>query len=185
MCQLSVATDAGSELLCPMSSGCSKRKPAPKARGKKSSMRRVIIESPFSSGTPVSIPDVVTRNVRYLRACMRACLLREEAPYASHGLYTQEGVLDDTTPSERTLGMEAGFAWLTGDVLSVPHTDLGISRGMQAGIDLAVARGIRVEVRRLGGYWAKCDPDVCSARLSGPLHAGPGHTYACPMWRAP
>lgn len=47
-------------------------------------MRLVIIESPFAG-------DVV-RNLRYLRACMRDCLRRGEAPYASHALYTQPGV---------------------------------------------------------------------------------------------
>ncbi len=50
-------------------------------------MRRAIIESPFAGD--------VERNVRYARAAMRDCLMRRETPYASHLLYTQEGVLDD------------------------------------------------------------------------------------------
>ena len=49
--------------------------------------RKVILESPYAG-------DVET-NLRNARAAMRDCLLRGEAPYASHLLYTQPGVLDD------------------------------------------------------------------------------------------
>lgn len=66
-------------------------------------MKRVIIESPYAGD--------IDRNLRYLRACMADCLRRGEAPFASHGLYTQPGVLDDDKPDERKLGIEAGFAW--------------------------------------------------------------------------
>lgn len=86
----------------------------------------VIVESPFAGD--------VERNKKYARACMRDCLLKNEAPYASHLLYTQEGILDDLIESERTLGIEAGLAW--GDLAekTVVYTDLGISRGMEYGI---------------------------------------------------
>ena len=56
-------------------------------------MQRVIIESPYAGD--------VERNVRYARAAMADCLKRGEAPFASHLLYTQEGVLDDDIPGER------------------------------------------------------------------------------------
>ena len=66
-------------------------------------MRLVIIESPYAGNVPL--------NLLYLRACMRDCLSRGEAPFASHALYTQPGVLDDGDPAERAHGIEAGFAW--------------------------------------------------------------------------
>jgi len=66
-------------------------------------MRRVILESPYAG-------DVAT-NVAYARRALRDCLLRGEAPFASHLLYTQPGVLDDTLPDERACGIEAGLIW--------------------------------------------------------------------------
>lgn len=89
------------------------------------------------------------RNLSYARAAMRDCLLRGEAPYASHLLYTQDGVLDDTVPEQRKLGMEAGFAYRDAVEASIVYTDLGISKGMQQGIDDANAKGRPVEYRSL------------------------------------
>lgn len=110
-------------------------------------MKRVIVESPFAG------PDYTTiaRNIRYLRACLRDCLLRGEAPYASHAIYTLPGVLRDDLPHERKLGMEAGWAWVGAagvDGVRV-YTDFGISGGMQAGIDRAKDRGLPIEFRQL------------------------------------
>ena len=65
-------------------------------------MRLVIVESPYAGD--------VEENVRYARACLADCLARGEAPFASHLLYTQPGVLDDDVPGERALGIAAGFA---------------------------------------------------------------------------
>ena len=90
-------------------------------------MKRVIVESPYAGD--------VERNIRYARAAMKDCLLRREAPYASHLLYTQEGVLDDKNPAERKLGMEAGFAWGAVADYVVVYTDLGITDGMKLGIE--------------------------------------------------
>lgn len=104
-------------------------------------MRRVIVESPFAG-------DVET-NLKYLRAAMRDCLLRGEAPFASHGLYTQPGVLDDDVPAERTHGIEAGFAWRHVADATVVYTDRGYSKGMQYGIEDALKRGVPVEYRTL------------------------------------
>ena len=70
-------------------------------------MQRVILESPFKGDNW----EQTERNIAYLRLCLRDCVLRGEAPYASHALFTQPGVLDDHDPDERTLGMNAGFAW--------------------------------------------------------------------------
>lgn len=108
-------------------------------------MRIVVIESPFAGD--------VARNLRYLRACIRDSLLRGEAPVASHALYTQPGVLDDGVPEDRTHGMQAGFEFKNVADCTVVYTDLGISPGMQAGIDASTAKGYRYEYRKLADDW--------------------------------
>lgn len=107
-------------------------------------MRLVLLESPFAGD--------VERNLAYARAAMRDCLLRGEAPFASHLLYTQAGVLDDDVPGERALGIEAGLLWGAKAERTVVYADLGISRGMQLGIERARAEGRPVEVRSLEGW---------------------------------
>lgn len=96
--------------------------------------------------------DELNRNLRYARACMKDCLARGEAPYASHLLYTQDGVLDDTVPAEREWGIQAGFAWRQVAVKTVVYTDLGISAGMEYGILDASKRGCPIEMRTLPGW---------------------------------
>lgn len=88
-------------------------------------------------------------SVMYARAAMRDCLQRGEAPYASHLLYTQDGVLDDDIPDERALGIEAGLQWGAAASKTVVYTDLGISDGMQQGIERAKAQGRMIEYRSL------------------------------------
>ena len=107
-------------------------------------LRRVILESPYAG-------DLET-NLAYARAALRDCLNRGEAALASHLLYTQEGVLDDTQPLERAIGMQAGFAWSEFAEASVVYIDLGISPGMQYGIDRAGREGRAVEFRSLPGF---------------------------------
>ena len=104
-------------------------------------MRLVILESPYAG-------DVVI-NMAYARACLRDCLLRGEAPLASHLLYTQSGVLDDTLPEERALWIEAGLCWGQLAQATVVYTDRGISLGMTEGIDRAKREGRPVELRSL------------------------------------
>ena len=104
-------------------------------------MRLVIIESPYAGD--------VAANEAYARACVRDSLLRGEAPIASHLLYTQPGILDDTVPVERQHGIDAGLAWRRVADASVVYTDRGISKGMEYGIDAAMAAGIPVEYRSL------------------------------------
>lgn len=104
----------------------------------------VILESPYAGN--------VERNVAYARACMHDCLLRGEAPFASHLLYTQPGVLDDDRPGERSRGIRAGFAWRQLALRTVVYTDLGISEGMQLGIEDARAWGHAVVFRSLPGW---------------------------------
>ncbi len=60
----------------------------------------VILESPFAGD--------VEKNLEYARKCMRDCFMRGEFPFASHLLYTQDGILDDDLLEERKLGISAG-----------------------------------------------------------------------------
>lgn len=106
-----------------------------------SAAKIVIVESPYAGN--------VSRNERYARACVRDCLNKGEAPYASHLLYTQEGVLRDSVPEERARGMKAGFAFYRVADTSVVYTDLGVSRGMNQGIAVAIKLGVPVEYRTL------------------------------------
>lgn len=108
-------------------------------------MRRVILESPYAGN--------IELNLRYLRACLRDCLvLHGETPFASHGLYTQPGVLDDSDPPQRLLGISAGFGWRGAAEATVVYQDLGITPGMAAGIDHAHSIGQIVEYRWLAGW---------------------------------
>ena len=65
----------------------------------------------------------------------------------SHLLYPQ--ALDDADPAERALGIEAGLAWGCVAEATVVYADLGISEGMQQGIERAHREGRTVEYRRL------------------------------------
>jgi hypothetical protein len=101
----------------------------------------VIIESPYAGN--------ITRNSEYTRACMRDSLLRGESPFASHALYTQPGVLDDSITIEREMGIEAGFKWRKVADKTVVYTDFGISKGMDLGIRDAESLGQTVEYRTI------------------------------------
>jgi hypothetical protein len=104
-------------------------------------MRRVVIESPYSGD--------IERNVAYAREAVRDCILRGEAPIASHLLFTQPGILRDEIAEERLAGIYAGLAWVCVADASVVYIDFGISRGMQQGIDAAKAANIPIEFRRI------------------------------------
>jgi hypothetical protein len=105
----------------------------------------VSIESPLSAKTK----EEVLENIKYARACMKDCLDRNEYPYASHLLYAQEGILDDTILTERALGMMAGKAWEIHAKKTVVYTDRGISSGMEWGIAKAREAGRTIEYRKL------------------------------------
>ena len=102
-------------------------------------MRRVILESPYAGD--------VKRNVAYARRAMLDSLQRGEAPMASHLLYPQ--VLDDADADQRALGIEAGLAWGSAAIMTVVYADLGISRGMQLGIERALISRRQVVIRSL------------------------------------
>lgn len=104
-------------------------------------MKRVVIESPYSGDIRV--------NLEYAREAMAHSLHKNEAPIASHLLYTQQGILDDSIPGERAIGMTAGFLWNELADLVAVYEDLGISRGMWDGIMFARDRNIPVDFRRI------------------------------------
>ena len=108
-------------------------------------MKLVVIESPLSA------PDRegIERNKTYAKKAILDSLKRGEAPYASHFLFDQVGILDDLVGSQRALGMQAGFAWGARADLVAIYADYGISNGMRLGIQLAQERGQKVEFRYL------------------------------------
>lgn len=113
-------------------------------------MRLVVIESPYAADSE----DGVTRNVAYARACLADSLRRGEAPFASHLLYAQPGVLDDRDPEQRRIGILAGLWWGDRADLRVVYVDLGVSNGMRLGINQAAEAEQPIEYRRLGGEWS-------------------------------
>jgi hypothetical protein len=108
-------------------------------------MIRVLIESPFAGPTA----DDIQKNVDYARAAVLDCLMRGEAAYASHLFYTQPGILDDTVPEQRSMGIEAGLLWGQAAEKTVVYTDRGMSRGMEYGIQRAKDLGRPIEFRSL------------------------------------
>lgn len=101
----------------------------------------VVIESPYAGE--------VDLNTMYTRFCMRDSLLRGEAPFASHLLYTQPHILDDDDPEERAEGILAGFSWRNHAKMTVVYEDLGVTKGMELGMSHSRAIGIPVVFRRL------------------------------------
>lgn len=118
-------------------------------------MKRVYICSPFSGD--------VNQNVLYARAAMRHSLLKGEAPFAPHLLYTQPQVLNDSDPDERKIGSKAALAYLQreqmtnkmlgtevfGCSLLAVYYDRGISKGMREEIEEASKEGVPLEFRSL------------------------------------
>ena len=109
-------------------------------------MQRVILESPYA------YEGKIERNVAYARACARDCVLRGEAPIASHLLLTQRGILRDEIPKERSLGIEAGLVWGQGNAdKAVFYVDFCFeeSKGMNQAWKRHMKEGRQVERRNL------------------------------------
>lgn len=120
----------------------------PPVVAQKEKVKRVIVESPYRGE--------VAENIRYARACIADCLRRGEAPFASHLLYTQDGVLRDDVASEREWGMQAGWEWMGVADLVAVYCDRGISFGMEQGVARALKLGKVIEYR----YLLLSNPDV-------------------------
>ena len=97
-------------------------------------MKKVLVESPFAGKDK----EELQRNIRYARLCLHDCFLRNEAPFASHLLYTQPGILDDNDARQRHIGIEAGLLWGGLADMSVFYIDFGYSRGMLYGKENAI-----------------------------------------------
>lgn len=106
---------------------------------------RVLLESPYAADTE----EGLERNINYARECMRDCFMRGEFPFASHLLYTQDGILDDNIPNERTLGINAGLDWGKLAEKTVVYTDLGVGKGMVYGIKRAIDDCRPIEYRMI------------------------------------
>lgn len=99
----------------------------------------VIIESPYAG-------DLVLNRL-YAAAAMADSLERGEAPFLSHLLYTQ--VLDDSIPEHRARGIAAGLAWGNVANFTAVYNDLGVSAGMEEGIQRAKDEGRPIVGRQL------------------------------------
>lgn len=87
-------------------------------------MKLVIIESPYAG-------IYLRRNIAYAKEAIHHSLKLDEAPLASHLLYTQPGILRDDEPAERKLGIAAGLAWYrVADTIAF-YIDHGWSPGMR------------------------------------------------------
>jgi hypothetical protein len=115
-----------------------------KNEGNINEMPLVLIESPFAGD--------MDKNIKFARACMKDSLRKGEAPFAMHLLYTQEGILDDDIPEERNWGIEAGMTWGKYAHKTVVYTNLGITAGMEYGIQRAKEEGRKIEYRELDSW---------------------------------
>lgn len=103
-------------------------------------MKLVLLESPYAGDRG--------RNVRYALRALRHSLDLDEAPIASHLLYTQ--VLDDSVREERALGMRAGLEWRRAAEGAVFYIDYGWSPGMRAAQRQYLFEGFPHELRQIG-----------------------------------
>jgi hypothetical protein len=106
-------------------------------------MRFVIVESPYAGD--------IEANEEYARKCLHDCLMRGEAPFASHLLYTQPCVLDDLKLDERNRGIEAGLEIAKRADATVVYLDHGISKGMESGMGAALKAHRVMEYRWFNG----------------------------------
>jgi hypothetical protein len=108
-------------------------------------MTPVLLESPYQGEVPL--------HLRYLRACMRDCLLRNESPFAWAHLYAAPGVLRHEYLEERELGMQAKLTWRQFAERTVFYSDLGWSDEMVRSRNTCTREGWTYEVRFLNEGW--------------------------------
>lgn len=105
-------------------------------------MRPVVLESPYAGD--------IEQNTFYARRAVRDCLLRGDAPIASHLLFPQPGILDEDIEAERNWGISAGHVWIPLASALVIYQDYGVSKGMNWGMAVARKAGVPVEYRNIG-----------------------------------
>lgn len=122
-------------------------------------MKPIIIESPFASH--IQAQEVEYRD--YALKALRHSLYNDEAPFASHLLYTQ--VLNDATPIERKLGIAQGFAWKhcrsgSSLVLTAFYIDYGVSPGMRIALAYCKEQDLPFIFRSIGKMSEADTPDA-------------------------
>ena len=100
-------------------------------------MKLVSIQSPYA-GDP-------ERNTAYARRALTDSLSRDEAPFASHLLYTQ--VIDE---SSRGAALQCDHAFLAKCDLVAFYMDLGFSPGMHLAHQKAIEFNVPIELRQIG-----------------------------------
>lgn len=103
----------------------------------------VLVESPYAGDSP----EKVQANIEYAQKAIKDCLQRNEAPFASHLIYTQ--ALDDNIPRERELGIKAGLVFSQIVDKIVVYIDKGISDGMIKGIKYHTSLWKDIECRSI------------------------------------
>lgn len=100
---------------------------------------RVVVESPYAGD--------IDKNTKYAQAACKDCMKRGEIPFASHLFFPQ--FLDEQSPVERQLSIQAGFHyWREFDKI-VFYIDNGISAGMKDALERVVKEGKLWEARQL------------------------------------
>jgi hypothetical protein len=115
---------------------------------------------------------------------MADSLARGEAPIASHLLYTQPGILDDSDWNERRKGIEAGFAWGVHADLVAFYLDHGWSDGMRAARAHWEPTGVLVDVRYIGQLQECTEVSARWCPLHGDCVCAPGDDFNdddCPL----
>lgn len=110
-------------------------------------MKLVIVESPFAHPEPVEHQH----HLNYARRAVSDAVHRGEAPIASHLLLTQPGILDDSVPDERALGIAVGLEWYRAAQVCAVYVDRGISKGMITGIQRAKDHHVFIDYRSING----------------------------------
>jgi len=108
-------------------------------------MKRVVIESPYKGTNLIER----RRNKAYLILCMKDSLDRDEAPFASHMLYTSV-LTNENNLIDRNKGIMAGFLWGEMAEAVIVYTDFGVTTGMWQGIlHYRDEKGLPIHYRKL------------------------------------
>lgn len=103
----------------------------------------VVIESPFRGING----EYDQENISYLNMCILDCLLRGEAPFASHVMYTDS--LNDYYDEQRYFGIKAGFVWRKFAEKTIFYIDRGFSLGMVKALEHCKENNLNFEIRTL------------------------------------
>jgi len=105
-------------------------------------MELVIVESPYTGA--------IERNIRYAKRCMKGILKQGNCPFASHILYTQEGILDDDEESERSTGIRCGYKIGNNADKIIFFMDYGMSKGMVFALEHYTKNGSNIHFKYIG-----------------------------------